>query len=181
MTGLRSWMKGKSAWWLMTVMASMLLVSCSSGAYAVEIFPEQHYQQSYKRQEPPRLTPPDGSVPVTGRPVELSAADSAGLTSPVQRSQKTLAEGADLFRINCSMCHGTGGRGDGTVGAKLKENGYASAPDLLSASTQAKSDGTLFWTISNGVVVMPPFKLLLTEEQRWEVINYLRYMREQQR
>lgn len=181
MTGLRRRVTVRTVWWLLAVAASMLLAACGRGAYAVEIFPEQHYQQSYKRQEPPRLTPPDGAVPVTGRPLELIATDSAAVTSPIQRNQKTLAAGADLFRVNCSMCHGPGARGDGLVGGKLKENGYSSPPDLLSQSTQAKTDGTLFWTISNGIVVMPPFKLLLTEEERWEVVNYLRYMREQQR
>lgn len=182
MTGLRSRVSVRKVCWLLALAAaSMLLAACGHGAYAVEIFPEQHYQQSYKRQEPPRLTPPDGAVPVNGRPVDLSAGDSAALTSPVKRDRKTLAAGDDLFRVNCSMCHGAGGRGDGLVGGKLKEHGYATPPDLLNASTQGKSDGTLFWTISNGVVVMPPFKLLLTEEERWEVVNYLRYMREQQR
>ena len=38
-----------------------------SGGHAVEIFTEMHYQPSFRSQEGPRLLPPEGSVPVTGR------------------------------------------------------------------------------------------------------------------
>ena len=38
-------------------LAALLLTACEGGSYAVDIFPEQHYQQSYKSGEPPRLSP----------------------------------------------------------------------------------------------------------------------------
>ena len=48
---------------------SVLIVSmlgCSTGTYPIDIFPEMHYQQSYKIQEPPSLSAPPGSVPISG-------------------------------------------------------------------------------------------------------------------
>ena len=123
--------KRPSAWALVGV-ASLLLSACSSGTYQVEVFPEQHYQQSFKRQEPPRLTPPESAVPVNGREILLSA-DQAnvmknpcregctpqslqGATAALATQQDVVVHGADVFRVNCSMCHGPQGKGDGKVG-----------------------------------------------------------------
>ena len=175
--------------------AVLLLSACEPGAYQVEIFPEQHYQQSYKRQEPPRLTPPNGAVPVTGRELALSFDQANAMknpcregctpanlpTAPVSLNSTTdaVAHGAEVFRVNCSMCHGPQGKGDGKVGDKLATNGYAHPPNLTAPATQGRSDGSMFWVITNGVVVMPKFGLLLTEQDRWSVVTYLRYLAQQ--
>ena len=37
------------------VLFGIVLVGCSQGSYPVDIFYEQHYQQSYRSHEPPRL------------------------------------------------------------------------------------------------------------------------------
>ena len=37
--------------------------------YPLDIFPEMHYNQSYKTQEPPALTAPSDSVPITWKGV----------------------------------------------------------------------------------------------------------------
>jgi glucose/arabinose dehydrogenase len=39
---------------------------------------------------------------------------------------------------------------------------------------RAQSDGALFWKVTNGRVNMPPFKEILSEQQRWHVISYIR-------
>lgn len=162
--------------WGLLVLATLALAGCARGAYAVDMFPEQHYQQSFKRQEPPRLTPPDGAVPVTGREIPLGFEEANTATNPVAVSSETLARAAELYRVNCSMCHGPAGKGDGTVGARLVANGYVNPPNLTAPATQAKSDGALYYVISNGVVVMPKFGLLLNEADRWSVVHYLRYL-----
>jgi len=36
------------------------------------------------------------------------------------------------------------------------------------------TDGELFWKISEGRRPMPEFKKRLTEEQRWQLVNYVR-------
>ena len=128
---------------LFLVLACGLLVgACSKGTYAVEIFPEQHYQQSFKRQEPPRIDPPEGAVPVTGREVPLDFVTADKTTNPVALSEGVIQKGAELYRVNCSMCHGLGARGDGTVGAVLAQEGYAHPPNLLSSVTQDRTDGS---------------------------------------
>ncbi|MFN8532822.1 MAG: hypothetical protein U0556_04675 [Dehalococcoidia bacterium] len=51
----------------------------AGGQYPFDIFPEMHYQQTYRAQEPRRLYPPDGSVPVTGANYRPTAADASRL------------------------------------------------------------------------------------------------------
>ena len=38
----------------------------------------------------------------------------------------------------------------------------------------AETDGSLFWKISEGRGPMPPWKQVLTDKQRWQVVDYLR-------
>ena len=47
--GLRRWFFG------IAMLFGIVLVGCSQGTYPVDIFYEQHYQQSYRSHEPPRL------------------------------------------------------------------------------------------------------------------------------
>ena len=158
----------------------MLAGACSGGTYPADIFPEQHYQQSYKAQEPPRLSPPDGAVPITGREVVLDFAQADKTSNPLPRTKEVLTVGAERFRVNCSMCHGSQGLGDGPVGDRLVRDGYAMPPNLLADATQGRSDGGIFWVLSNGVVVMPDFSRMLSEQDRWAVVHYLRFLADQQ-
>ena len=75
--------------------------------------------------------------------------------------------------INCVMCHGAAGQGNGQIAALL-----ANKPaNLTSDVTQNKSDGALFLTLTNGVSGrMPPMVENLTVRDRWDVVNYIRTM-----
>ena len=58
-----------------------------SGANAVEIFNEMHYQPSYRSQEGPRLLPPPDSVPVTGKELRYATLEEyQELNIPAPRS-----------------------------------------------------------------------------------------------
>jgi mono/diheme cytochrome c family protein len=37
-----------------------------------------------------------------------------------------------------------------------------------------QTDGALYWKISNGRGNMPPYKEALSDEQRWQLVVYLR-------
>ena len=45
---------------------------------------------------------------------------------------------------------------------------------FLSASVRERSDGQLYWLIVNGIGNMPPFHDLLTEEEVWGLVGYVR-------
>ena len=179
--------KKRGATWLsrgrllaFAVVLGLVLAGCTKGTYAVDIFPEMHYNQSFKRQEPPRLDPPAGAVPITGREVALDFATAVDTANPLPVTQEVIEGGAELYRVNCSICHGIEGLGDGTVGVMLERDGYIRPPALIRDATQGQPDGQLFYTITNGVVVMPRFGPLISEDGRWSIVHYLRYLAEQQ-
>jgi mono/diheme cytochrome c family protein len=73
------------------------------------------------------------------------------------------------FEYFCVECHGSAGKGDGPMAARLP----GKPADLTSATVQQQSDGELFWKISNGRSIMPSWKHF-PEKDRWELVSYIR-------
>ncbi len=92
------------------------------------------------------------------------------LQNPLQNNQKAAEVGEAIFKQQCATCHGTSGKGDGPAGKYLGKK----LPDFTSASFSEQTDGEIFWKISNGNAPMPAFKAMLSEDQRWQVLNYIR-------
>ncbi len=155
--------------------AAVVLASCETGAYPVDLFPEMHYQASYRTQEPSHPGAPEGSVPTTG--AEIPVTDFAAtlvMENPVPFDGPSIEAGRDLFETNCAMCHGANADGVSYVAAAFEKYQEKAPPSLLREELAALPDGSLFWTISQGVNLMPSFQPLLTAEERWAIINYLR-------
>ena len=86
-------------------------------------------------------------------------------------SADSLARGKYLYELNCLVCHGATGVGDGPVGLKF----VTKAPvDLNEDYTQDQADGQLFFTITRGRALMPYYRDALNIEERWHVVNYLK-------
>jgi putative copper resistance protein D len=91
--------------------------------------------------------------------------------SPVGDTASSVTSGALVFAANCALCHGADGRGDGPAAASLA----IKPADLTQAHVLGHNPGDLYWWISNGRGgVMPGFARVLSEEKRWDVINFLR-------
>jgi len=175
---------------LLLGVAAMGCVSFGRGTYQVDIFSEMHYTQMYRSQEPPRLYPATGSVPfqlVGSGPLvveKLSLAVTAD----------TVDQGMGLYEVNCAVCHGLSGTGDGPMKRFLIKWGGILPPDLLSSTTAGRSDDVLLGLIGEGgstkltfadlglepppevgnPITMPVFKKLLTPEELWMVVHYVR-------
>ncbi len=93
----------------------------------------------------------------------------AGKTNPLGADAATA--GAEVFKTNCEACHGTQGHGDGPAGASLDPK----PKNLAELQTQA-GDDYLFWRVSTGKegTSMVAWKGVLTEEQIWQVIAFVR-------
>ena len=96
--------------------------------------------------------------------------DAVTLQNPVPATPESVATGQYLFELNCLVCHGVEGRGDGPVGLQLE----TSPVDMHEPYTQDQADGQLFFTITRGRVTMPFYRDALSQEERWHVINYIR-------
>lgn len=130
-------------------------------------------QPSYKPMEAP-LPVPASSIPVEG------AAYIPGMgapANPVPADDVSVARGTQLFQINCVICHGQQGKGDGVIGTFFTNK----PADLTGDKVQTLSDGAIFVVISNGVPErMPALNENLTVRDRWDVVNYLRTLKEKQ-
>jgi mono/diheme cytochrome c family protein len=96
-------------------------------------------------------------------------ADYAGKTNPL--SADSASEGAQVFKSNCETCHGPQGHGDGPAGQSLDPK-----PRNLAVLQRSAGDDYLFWRISTGRpgTSMVAWQGILTEEQIWQVISFIR-------
>lgn len=80
--------------------------------------------------------------------------------------------GRVIYLERCAVCHGPEGRGDGPEAPFLSPR----PASLISAGSSVKSDAELLAVIANGKPrsAMPAWKDRLSEEQRREVLAYIR-------
>lgn len=156
------------------VLAGIALSACEVGNYPLDIFPEMHYQQSFRPGEPPFAPLPEGSVPTTGRESVVAFGDAAQLQNPIPANPETIAAGEKLFRNNCSACHGPGADGNSQTALRYQKVGVRSPPNLLIGVAQLSPDGFIYGVITHGLGNMPPLRKILTPDERWTVINFLR-------
>ncbi|MGH7236812.1 MAG: c-type cytochrome [Nitrospiraceae bacterium] len=80
--------------------------------------------------------------------------------------------GRAIYLDRCAVCHGPQGRGDGPEAPFLSPR----PASLISAGTSVKSDAEFLAVIANGKprTAMPAWKDRLSEEQRREVLAYIR-------
>ena len=88
--------------------------------------------------------------------------------NPVPKNAASLARGKKIYADNCASCHGASGRGDGPAGKVLTPK-----PVNLVAMAGNHPDGDYAWKIENGRGPMPPWKGVLTQNQIWDVVNYV--------
>jgi len=105
-------------------------------------------------------------------PLAIDAYPTTYLRPSVAYQVGAITAGAALYQANCAGCHGPRGAGDGPDGRGLPR----SPADLRAPHTAQHTAGDLFWWISHGIPGsgMPGFGSRLSEEERWELINYLR-------
>ncbi len=92
----------------------------------------------------------------------------SNLKNPVPPDARSLANGRKYFDINCSVCHGYTGAGDGVA----TKYGMVGLP-LTSDRAKAFTDGYIFGMIRNGRGSMPTYNRI-EEPDRWDVVNYIR-------
>jgi hypothetical protein len=138
----------------------LAVIGCSQGSYPLDIFYEMHYQKSFKAHEPPRLSVPPSAVGWFPPPGATSFTD----------------DGQHLYEVNCSMCHGQTGQGDGPVLQRMMNvYGYTPVvtPDLTSEPVSAMGALGVAGFMGSGLVVMPNFSKLMTPEEMRLTAEYV--------
>lgn len=120
--------------------------------------------------------------------------NSAAITaSPASQSDKNvekvetlakkgdISKGKKIYNKYCYYCHGIGGHGDGAIAIGVTPH---PANFVKDTERMKKSDEELFQSIANGIrrevggdeMAMPQWNLILTEDEIWSVLAYVRYL-----
>lgn len=99
--------------------------------------------------------------------------ESKKIKNPITNMTKSIPNGKKLFRSRCAVCHGRTGLGDGPGGKALVPKPLS----LLTNLVQDQTDGEIYWKITNGRNDMIKWGPILSEEQRWDLVNYIRALK----
>jgi len=104
--------------------------------------------------------------------------------TPVRPEVANLEQGKDIYFKYCHFCHGQKGFGDGPVGIALSPHPANFVEDR---KRMAKTDEEMFKSVSEGVhrdiggeaMSMPRWQEILTDEERWNVLAYIRFLEQE--
>ena len=103
----------------------------------------------------------------------VAPAEANAIVNPYSSNQIAAQKGGLMYQKLCWTCHGKTGLGDGPAGKTLNPK----PKNFKLESVQEQSDGELFWKISNGNGMMLPYKHSLSEEQLWQLVNFIRTLK----
>jgi putative copper resistance protein D len=105
-------------------------------------------------------------------PMAIDAYPTTYLRPTIAYQAVSITRGAELYRRHCASCHGVAGHGDGPAARALAKD----PADLTAKHAADHTAGDFFWWLSHGIPrsPMPGFARELDEEQRWDVINFVR-------
>ena len=96
--------------------------------------------------------------------------EADNIKNPLAGDDEAASKGKKLYSTMCAICHGNKGKGDGMAGMNLKPR----PTNLALVSVQGQTDGAIYWKITEGRPPMASYKQVLKEEQRWQLVNYIR-------
>lgn len=102
--------------------------------------------------------------------------DSYGDGIPLDVTAEVVQRGRERFTVNCAVCHGATGTGNGIV----SQYGLVGIANLQDKRIQTMPDGQIFNTITHGKNTMGPYGSNVTVEDRWAIITYIRALQRSQ-
>lgn len=105
---------------------------------------------------------------------ERTRATNEVINNPLPITEAGLATGKNLYNINCAICHGEKGDGNGYI---VRDDGgvYPVQPAILTNDEFVNaSNGRYYHSIMYGKNLMGSYKDKLSYTERWQVIHYIR-------
>ena len=113
-----------------------------------------------------------GALAVALPPLAVPAYPETYRKTPVPFDAISVANGVTLFAANCVACHGPQAKGNGV---RAKELAKQPVDLLTEPHTALHTAGDFFHWLTYGIpgTGMPEFSDELSEEDRWDVVNFL--------
>lgn len=89
--------------------------------------------------------------------------------NPIPATKENMQRAKHLFDNFCAVCHGMGGAGDGPIIPK-----FPNPPSYKTPTSRALSDATLYKVITEGRNTMPSHAPLVSSDDRWRLVHYIR-------
>jgi mono/diheme cytochrome c family protein len=128
------------------------------------------WAQEKKETTPPPAGGATAAEPAAPHPAAISAEDKAR-KNPVKFTQSSVDRGKKIFATQCSLCHGDKADGKGPMVEDMK----LTVPDFTKPDAlKGRTDGEIFAIIGAGHDPMPAQTGRMTDDRRWNLVNYLR-------
>jgi putative copper export protein/mono/diheme cytochrome c family protein/peroxiredoxin len=103
--------------------------------------------------------------------VSVQAFPDTYLETDIPYAATSITAGLNHYEQNCTGCHGVSGHGDGPAASSLP----VKPADLSAPHTALHTGGDLYWWVTHGIPAsgMPAFAGVLTNDDRWDIINFL--------
>jgi mono/diheme cytochrome c family protein len=121
--------------------------------------------------EPVKGTIPRGHLTYHLEDTDEDREKSKAITSPIEKSDKSLAKGKHLYNIYCGVCHGEKGDGNGVIVANGE---YKPVPtSYLEGRGMELTEGEIYHAITYGKNMMGHYRAQLDSRERWVVTQYV--------
>lgn len=187
-------MKNKASWLgvillPVVVLGGLVLMNRNNAARNLQWPTQMQYSPAYLSQTtnpvlPNGMTeqmPVAGTIPRGFQPFHYGQgpeeAIRAGveLKNPFQPTEENVARGQQVFNTYCAVCHGATGAGDGPLIPK-----YPNPPAYGTEKSKSLSDGNLFHVVTLGRNNMPSHAALVSADDRWKAVLYIRKLQGKQ-
>ncbi len=91
------------------------------------------------------------------------------MVNPLPMTEENMEAGREKYNTFCSPCHGNFGKGNGRLNDQ-----FPTPPSMHTEKLRNWEDGKLYHVITVGQNVMPSYANLITPEERWQIVNYIR-------
>ena len=99
----------------------------------------------------------------------MAPKEAAQKQNPISLNQVSISGGKEIYSKNCANCHGDKATGLSSESTRLQKD----TPNLIQG-LKNHTDGDFLWKIQNGKVEMPSFIKDLSENDIWNIINYIK-------
>jgi len=96
--------------------------------------------------------------------------EAAELVNPIKDQSLALTLGKRIYTAECQVCHGRYGNAETDIAESLQQK----PKNFTKEDFQNQSDGAIYWKLSEGRGLMQPFKTMLSEEEIWSVVVYVK-------